>query len=146
MIDCNAQGGYRVAADSSSVGLKNGLKSLLQPPGRPGGQQKEKQLRIMTLNSEGMLCSGREIALLNLLTVNDVDIGIIKETEIPASSHGDFNVKGYNSYLPHQSNLLKAAKYRVVTLVGSALVTSTKIWLDLMNTAGQSVWIQLDIA
>jgi hypothetical protein len=31
----------------------------------------------MTWNSGGILCSGRELALLNLLTANDVDIGII---------------------------------------------------------------------
>jgi hypothetical protein len=50
---------------------------------------------------------------LNLLTANDVDIGIITEAEIPAISHGDFNIEEYHSYLPHQSNLLKSAKYRV---------------------------------
>jgi hypothetical protein len=65
------------------------------------------------LELEGILCSGRELALLNLLTANDVDIGIITEAEIPAISHGDFNIEEYHSYLPHQSNLLKAAKYRV---------------------------------
>jgi hypothetical protein len=88
----------------------------------------------------------RELALLNLLTANDVDIGIITEAEIPASSHGNFNVEGYHSYLPHPFNLLKAGKYRVVALVRSALATSTKIWLDLMHAVVQSVWIQLDIA
>jgi hypothetical protein len=67
----------------------------------------------MTWNSEGILCSGRELALLNLLTANDVNIGIITEAEIPASSQGDFNVKGYYSNLPHPSKLLKSAKYRV---------------------------------
>jgi hypothetical protein len=52
---------------------------------------------------------------------------IIMEAKIPASSQGDFNVEGYHSYLPHPSNLLKAAKYRIVTLVRSALAMSTKI-------------------
>jgi hypothetical protein len=99
----------------------------------------------MTWNSEGILCSGRELALLNLLTDNDVDIGIITKAQIPTSSHSDFNVVGYNSYLTHPSNLLKAAEYRVVTLVRSALATSAKIWLDLMHAPVQSVWIQLDI-
>jgi hypothetical protein len=75
-------------------------------------------------NSEGILCSGRELALLNLLTANDVNIGVITEAEIPASSHGDFNDKGYHSYLPHTSDLLKSAKYRVVALVQSALATT----------------------
>jgi hypothetical protein len=93
----------------------------------------------MTWNLEGILCSGRKLALLNLLMANNVDIAIITEDEIPASSHGDFNVKGYHSYLPHPSNLLKAPKYRVMALVGSALATSTKIRLDLMHAAVQSV-------
>jgi hypothetical protein len=92
---------------------------------------------------EGILCSGTELALLNLLTANDVNIRIITEAEIPASGHGDFNVEGYHSYLPHASNLLKSAKYRVVALVRSTLATSTKIRLDLMHAAVQSVWIQL---
>jgi hypothetical protein len=46
----------------------------------------------MTWNLEGILSSGRELALLNLLTDNDVDIGIVTETEIPFRGHGDFNV------------------------------------------------------
>jgi hypothetical protein len=75
----------------------------------------------------------------------DIDIGIITEAEIPASSHGDFNDKGYHSYLPHPSDLLKSAKYRIVTLVRSSLATSAKIRLDLMGTAVQSVWIQLEL-
>jgi hypothetical protein len=100
----------------------------------------------MTWNSEGILCRGRELSLLNLLTANDVDIGIITEAEIPASSHGDFNVEGYHTYLPHPSNLLKSAKYRIVTLVRSALATPAKIQLDLMHTAVQSIWIQINLA
>jgi hypothetical protein len=99
----------------------------------------------MTWNSEGILCSGRELALLNLLTDNYVDISIITEAEIPSSSHGNYNVKGF-SYLPHPSNLLKADKYSVVTLVRSAYATSTKILLYLMHALVQSVWIQLDIS
>jgi hypothetical protein len=47
----------------------------------------------------------KRLALLNLLMANGVDIGIITEAEVPASSHGNFNVKGYHSYLPHPSNL-----------------------------------------
>jgi hypothetical protein len=91
----------------------------------------------MTWNSEGILCSRRKLALMNLLTANNVDIGIITEAEIPPSSHGDFNVEGYHSYLPHPFDLLKLAKYRIVTLA--------KIRLDLMHTAVQLVWIQLDL-
>jgi hypothetical protein len=99
----------------------------------------------MTWNSEGVLCSGRELVLLNLLTANNVDIGIVKVAKIPDSSHGDFNMEEYHSYLPHASKLLKTAKYRVVVLVRSELATAMKIRLDLMHAAVQSVWIQLDL-
>jgi hypothetical protein len=99
----------------------------------------------MKWNLEGVLCSGRERALLNLLTANGVGVSIITEAEIRASGLGDFNVEGYYSYLPHASDLVKSAKYRVVALVRSALATSTKIRLNLMHAAVQLVWIQLDL-
>jgi hypothetical protein len=55
-------------------------------------------------------------------------------------------VEGYHSYLQLcPSQLLKTAKYRVVVLVQSALVTGTKIRPDLMHSAVQSIWIQLDL-
>jgi hypothetical protein len=53
----------------------------------------------MKWNLEGVLCSGREWALLNLLTANGVGVSIITEAEIRASGLGDFNVEGYYSYL-----------------------------------------------
>jgi hypothetical protein len=54
----------------------------------------------MTWNAEGILSKGRELALLSLLNDNDIDVGIITETEIPTSSHRDFNVDGYHTFLP----------------------------------------------
>jgi hypothetical protein len=76
------------------------------------------------------------LVLLNLLNDNDVNVGIVTETEIPSS--------GYHSYLPlSPSELLKTAKYRVVVLVQSALATVTKIRSDLMHAAVQLVLIQL---
>jgi hypothetical protein len=97
-------------------------------------------------NEEGILSNGRELALLNLLNDNDLNVGIVTKTEIPSSGHGDYNVEGYHSYLPlSPSELLKTAKYRVVVLVRSALATVTKIRSDLMHAAVQSVWIQLDM-
>jgi hypothetical protein len=54
----------------------------------------------MTWNAEGILSNGRELALLNLLIDNDVDVGIVTKTEIPSSGHRDYNVEGYHSYLP----------------------------------------------
>jgi hypothetical protein len=99
----------------------------------------------MTRNAKGILCSCRELTLLNLLTANNVDVSIIMETEIPSSCHGDFNVKGYHSFLPlSHSELLKTAKYRVVVVVRSALAALAKIRIDLMHPTVQTIWIQLD--
>jgi hypothetical protein len=68
----------------------------------------------MTWNAKGILFNGRELALLNLLIDNNFHVGIVTETEIPCSGHGDYNVEGYHSYLPlSPSYLLKTAKYRV---------------------------------
>jgi hypothetical protein len=70
---------------------------------------------------------------------NDDNVMIITEAEIPAGSHGNFNVEGYTSFLPHASSLLKTDKYRVVAMVRSALATSAKLRLDLMHVLVQSV-------
>jgi hypothetical protein len=100
----------------------------------------------MTWNSEGILSSSRELALLNLLHDKDVDVGIVTEMEIPSSGHGDYNMEGYLSYPPlAPSKLLKTAKYRVVVLVRSALATATKVRSDLTHAAVQAVWIQIDL-
>jgi hypothetical protein len=100
----------------------------------------------MTLKAEGILSNGRELALLNLLNANDLDVGSITETEIPSSGHEDYNVKRCNSFLPlSHSELLKTVKYRVVVVVRSALVTVAKIRLDLMHWAVQSIWIQVEL-
>jgi hypothetical protein len=100
----------------------------------------------MTWNSEGILSSGRELAHLNLLNDNDVDVGIITETEIPSSSQGDYNVEGYHSYIPlAPSELLKTTKYRVVVLVQLTLATATKVRSDLMHASVQAVWIPIDL-
>jgi hypothetical protein len=90
----------------------------------------------MTWNAERILSNGRELALLSLLNDNDIDIRIITETEIPTSSHGDFNVKGYHTFLPvnHSDKLMKA-KYRVMVVVRSELAALTKIRPDLMHPA-----------
>jgi hypothetical protein len=101
---------------------------------------------VMTWNAEEILSNVRELALLNLLNVNDVNVGIITETEIPSSGHGVYNVEGCHSFLPlSHSELLKTAKYRVVVVVGPALATAAKIRLDIMHSAVQSIWLQLDL-
>jgi hypothetical protein len=100
----------------------------------------------MTWNAEGILSSARELALLSLLNDNDIDVGSIMETEIPTSSHGDFNVEGYHTFLPvNHSDKLKTAKYRIMVVVRSELAALMKIRQDLMHLAVQSIWIQLDL-
>jgi hypothetical protein len=100
----------------------------------------------MTWNAEGILSSGRELALICLLNDNDIDVGIITETEIPTSSHGDFNIKGYHTFLlVDPSDKLKMAKYRVMVVVRSELAALTKIRPDLMHPAVQSIWIQINL-
>jgi hypothetical protein len=84
--------------------------------------------------------------LLSLLNDNDIDVEIITETEIPTSSHGDFNVEGYHTLLPvTHSDLLKTAKYRVMIVVKSAMAALMKIRHDLMHPAVQSIWVQVDL-
>jgi hypothetical protein len=96
----------------------------------------------MTWNAEGILSSRRELALLSLLNDNNIDVGIITETEIPASHHGDFNVEGYHMFLPvNHSDKLKTAKYNVMVLVRSELAALTINRPDLMHPAVQSIWI-----
>jgi hypothetical protein len=100
----------------------------------------------MTWNAEGIHSSGRELALLNLLNDNNVDVGIITETEIPTSSHGDFNVEGYHTFLPvTHSELLKTAKYRVMVVVRSEMAAITKIRHKLMHPAVQMIWVSLNV-
>jgi hypothetical protein len=70
---------------------------------------------------------------------------IITKTEIPTSSHGDFNVKGYHTLLLDPSDKLKTAKYRMMVVVRSELAAITKVRPDLMHPAVQSVWIQIDL-
>jgi hypothetical protein len=89
---------------------------------------------------------GRELALLSLLNDNDSDVGIITETEIPTSSHGDFNVKGCHTFLlVNHSDKLKTAKYRVMVVVRSELAALTIICPDVMHPAVQSIWIELNL-
>jgi hypothetical protein len=100
----------------------------------------------MTWNAEGILSSGRELALLSLLNDNNIDVGIITETEIPTSSHGDFNVEGYHTFLTlNHSDKLKTARYHMMVVVRSELVALTKISPDLMHPAVQSIRIQIDL-
>jgi exonuclease III len=99
----------------------------------------------MTWNAEGILSSGRKLALLNLVNDNDVDIRIITETKIPTSSHGDFNVEGYHTFLPvTHSELLKTDKYRVMVIVRSAMASLTKNRHDLIHPAVQTIWVQVN--
>jgi hypothetical protein len=102
--------------------------------------------RIRTWNAKGILSSGRELALLSLLNDNNINLGIITETVIPTSSHRDFNVEGYHTFLPvTHSDKLKTAKYRVMVVVRSELAALRKIRHDLMHSAVQSIWIEVNL-
>jgi hypothetical protein len=84
----------------------------------------------------------------NVITVIDSPpiVGIITKTEIPTSSHGDFNFKGYHTFLlVNHSEKFKTAKYRVIVVVRSELAALTKIRPDLMHPAVQSIWTQIDL-
>jgi hypothetical protein len=100
----------------------------------------------MTWNAEGILSSGRELALLNILNDNDVNVGIITETEIPTSSQGDFNVEGYHMFLlVTHLELLKTSNYRIMVVVRSEMAALTKIRHDLMHPTVQMIWVQVDL-
>jgi hypothetical protein len=106
----------------------------------------EKNSTRNDMEGGGILSNGRELALLSLLNDNDIDVRIITETEIPTSSHGEFNVKGYHTFLPvGPSDKLKTVKYRMMVVLRSELAAITKIQPDLMHPAVQSEWIQIDL-
>jgi hypothetical protein len=90
----------------------------------------------MTWNAEGILSSGRELALLNLLNDNDVDVGIITETDIRTSNHGHLNAVTH-------SELLKTAKYRLMVVVRSEMAALTNIRHNLMHPTLQMIWVQV---
>jgi hypothetical protein len=94
----------------------------------------------MTWNAEGILSSRRELALLNILNDNDVDVGIITETEIPTSSHGDFNV-------PHVSprDPLGAVEDGQISRNGRGAVRNGCTFYDLMQPTVQMIWVQVDL-
>jgi hypothetical protein len=51
----------------------------------------------MTWNVLGLLCSGRELILSNLLAVNKSDIMVVTEAKVPSDLHDNFTVEGYAS-------------------------------------------------
>lgn len=81
--------------------------------------------------------------MLRLLEDNDIDVACVCETEIPATAP-TFALPGYATYYPLQSPGEKT-KTRALILAKSSLAISADIKLrgDLMNTNGQTVWIEL---
>ena len=81
------------------------------------------------------------LALQNLLSLNNIDVAIVTETELPSTA-SPYAVKGYTSFFP---TVLQGDKIRVLALVKSDLATTSgaKIRKDLMSERGLSVWLEL---
>jgi hypothetical protein len=78
----------------------------------------------MTWNCSNLLRGAKELALVNLLVSNRVDVMVLTETELPPLVALSFAVDGYTSYLSPPSAYLD--KHRVIILVRSTLATATK--------------------
>jgi hypothetical protein len=98
-------------------------------------------LTCLNWNANNINCSGRELALANLLAVNDVDIASITETELNASSPL-FEMDGYTTFAPLVD---PGAKTRVLLLIRSTIATrgNAKVRLDLMSSSVPTVWVQM---
>jgi exonuclease III len=101
----------------------------------------KKSLVLMTWNASRLLSSGRELALLHLLTSLAVDIATVTECKMTETAN-DFAVAGYTTYLPIVPK--GKSKTRVIILVKNDLVTSANVHLcrDLMDSQTQPVWLR----
>jgi hypothetical protein len=112
----------------------------------------------MTWIASNLTHGGRELALVNLLTSNRVDVMVVTETELPVLLAPLFAVPGYTAFLSSQSKYLD--KHRVMTLVKSSLAVSANARIceecelsrtDRISDDGptrpstQTVWVCLDL-
>jgi hypothetical protein len=109
--------------------------SLVVARNRPKHQDKKSSLVLMTWNASRLLSSGRELALLHLLTSSAVDLATVTECKMIETAK-DFAVfpkvpKG-------------KSKTQVIILVKNDLVTSANVHLcpDLMDSRTQSIWLR----
>jgi hypothetical protein len=98
-------------------------------------------LTLMTWNASRLLSSGRELALLHLLTSLDVDIATVTECEIPETVK-EFAVADYTTFFPKVPE--GKLKMRVISLVKNNLVAKANVHLcpDLMDCQTQSIWLR----
>ena len=85
----------------------------------------------------------KELPLSNLLAINDVDVAIITETELPAPLASLFSVDGYTPFLPVVG---PTEKTRILALVKSDLAVRANVELrkDIMSSPMQTIWLQMD--
>jgi endonuclease/exonuclease/phosphatase family metal-dependent hydrolase len=80
------------------------------------------------------------------MTTTSTSESLPRLRSLPTSSHRDYNVEGYHTFLPvGPSDKLKTAMYHMMVVVRSELAAVTKIRPDLMHPTVQSLWIQIDL-
>jgi exonuclease III len=89
----------------------------------------------VTWNVNNINSNGRELALGNLLAVNDVDVADV--TEVKLGSDSTFPVDGYITFSP-------LVKKRVLLLVKAEIATGARLRKDLMDESGQAVYVHID--
>jgi exonuclease III len=96
----------------------------------------------MTWNASNLTRGSKELALLNLLRDNSIDVAVVTETEVP-EAHGAFDVSGYVSFLPLIGT---GGKFRVIVYVRADVATASNARLNVgnMSTEQQTVWLCLD--
>jgi hypothetical protein len=99
-------------------------------------------LAFLNWNAENLTSGTKELALLDLLVVNNVDVAVVTEAEVP-TYRGAFDVAGYVAFLPAVPN---GDKYRVIVYVRCdvALATDARLATDIMSEGLQAVWVRLD--
>jgi hypothetical protein len=92
--------------------------------------------------AENLTSGTKELALLDLLVTNNVDVVVVTEAEVP-TYRGAFDLAGYVAFFPAVPN---GDKYRVIVYVRCdvALATDARLATDIMSEGLQAVWVRLD--
>jgi hypothetical protein len=99
-------------------------------------------MAFLNWNAKNLTSGTKELALLDLLVANNVDVAVVTEAEVP-TYRGAFDVAGYVAFLPAVPN---GNKYRVIVYVRCdvALATDARLETDIMSEGLQAVWVRLD--
>jgi hypothetical protein len=97
----------------------------------------------MTWNAANLARGVKELSLSHLLNINNVDVAIITEAELPTMMATTFSVDGYTPFLPVVG---PTEKTRVLALVKSVLAVrmGARLRLDLMTLSVQTLWLELN--